>query len=113
RWPWRATPWFQAILRYAPDIIEVEDPGLVGWTALHAARELGIPLVAFCHSELVGTVARRLGSVPATVMRSYLRAFYRRCDLVLTPSVFMRLHLPGWRPEYVVLFPFGVYLETF
>ena len=29
---------------WAPDIIEVEDPGLVGWIALDAARELGIPL---------------------------------------------------------------------
>ena len=108
RWPWRVTPWFQAMLRYAPDIIEVEDPGLVGWIALHAARELGIPLVAFCHSELVGTVARRLGPIPATVMRAYLRSFYRRCDLVLTPSEFMRRRLLRWGVDNVVVRPLGV-----
>jgi len=113
RWPWRVTPWFQAMLRYAPDIIEVEDPGLVGWIALHAARELGIPLVAFCHSELVGTVSRRLGPVPAAVMRTYLRAFYRRCDLVLTPSEFMRRRLLRWGVENVVVRPLGVDLKTF
>jgi alpha-1,6-mannosyltransferase len=113
RWPWRVTPWFQAMLRYAPDIIEVEDPGLVGWIALNAARELGIPLVAFCHSELVGTVARRLGPVPATVMRAYLRSFYRRCDLVLTPSEFMRRRLLHWGVDNVVVRPLGVDLKTF
>src|SRR5436190_10134302 len=113
RWPWRVTPWFQAMLRYAPDIIEVEDPGLVGWIALHAARELGIPLVAFCHSELVGTVSRRLGPVPAAVMPTYLRAFYRRCDLVLTPSEFMRRRLLRWGVDNVVVRPLGVDLKTF
>src|SRR5438552_3133079 len=113
RWPWRVTPWFQAMLRYAPDIIEVEDPGLVGWVALHAARELGVPLVAFCHSELVGTVARRLGPIPATVMRAYLRSFYRRCDLVLTPSEFMRRPLLRWGVDNVVVRPLGVDLKIF
>jgi len=113
RWPWRVTPWLQAMLRYAPDIIEVEDPGLVGWIAFNAARQLGIPLVAFCHSELVGTVARKLGPVPASVMRTYLRAFYRRCDLVLTPSEFMRRRLLSWGVENVVVRPLGVDLKTF
>ncbi|HEY3177289.1 MAG TPA: glycosyltransferase [Casimicrobiaceae bacterium] len=113
RWPWRVSPWFEAMLRYEPDIIEAEDPGLVGWVAWHAARELGIPLVAFCHSDVVGAVARRLGSLPAMVMRAYLRSFYQRCDVVLTPSEFMRRRLVGWGIENVVVRPLGVDLKTF
>ena len=99
--------------RYEPDIIEAQDPGLVGWVALNVARELAVPLIAFCHSDVVGTVARRLGPPAATVMRSYLRAFYRRCDLVLTPSEFMRRRLLGWGVENVVVRPLGVDLKIF
>src|SRR5438067_720349 len=113
RWPLRASPWLHAMRRYEPDIIEAQDPGLVGWVALNVARELAVPLIAFCHSDVVGTVARRLGAPAATVMRSYLRAFYRRCDLVLTPSKFMRRRLLGWGVENVVVRPLGVDLKVF
>jgi alpha-1,6-mannosyltransferase len=113
RWPMRTSPWLDAIRRYAPDIIEVEDPGLVGWVALHAARELGVPLVAFCHSDVAGHVARRFGAVAGGVTRGYLQAFYRRCDVVLTPSEFMRRRLLDWHVDNVVVRPLGVDLKTF
>ena len=113
RWPWRASPWLHAMRRYAPDIIEVEDPGLVGWAALHAARELDIPIVAFCHSDVAGHIGRRLGRVAHAVTRAYLQAFYRRCDVVLTPSEFMRRRLLDWHVENVVVRPLGVDLRTF
>ncbi|HEY2818598.1 MAG TPA: glycosyltransferase [Casimicrobiaceae bacterium] len=113
RWPMRTSPWLHAIRRYAPDIIEAEDPGLVGWVALHAARELGVPLVAFCHSDVAGHVARRFGTAAGRVTRGYLQAFYRRCDVVLTPSEFMRRRLFDWHVENVVVRPLGVDLKTF
>ena len=113
RWPWRVAPWLRAMRRYAPDIIEAEDPGLVGWIALYAARELGIPLVAFCHSDVAGTVMRRFGPAAGAVMRAYLRAFYRRCDVVVTPSEFMRRRLLDCGVENVVVRPLGVDLKTF
>ena len=98
---------------FRSDIIEAQDPGLVGWVALNAARDLGVPLIAFCHSDVVGAVARRMGPPAGAVMRSYLRAFYRRCDLVLTPSEFMRRRLHGWGVENVVVRPLGVDLKVF
>ena len=113
RWPWHATRWQQAIRRYAPDIIEVQDPGLVGWVALHAARDLGIPLVAFCHSDVASHVTRRIGGVAGSVTRAYLQSFYRRCDVVLTPSEFMRRRLLDWNVESVVVRPLGVDLKIF
>jgi len=113
RWPLRTSPWLNAIRRYAPDVIEVEDAGLVGWVALHAARELGVPLVAFCHSDVAGHVARRFGSLAGGLTRAYLQAFYRRCDVVLTPSEFMRRRLLDWDVENVVVRPLGVDLKTF
>ena len=113
RWPWRVTPWTRAMLRYAPDIIEAQDPGFVGWVALHAARKLDIPLIAFCHSDVAEAVARQLGRMPARAVRRYLRSFYRRCDVVLTPSEFMRKRLYGWGVDNVVVRPLGVDLKTF
>jgi alpha-1,6-mannosyltransferase len=47
------------------------------------------------------------------VMRAYLRSFYQRCDVVLTPSEFMRRRLVGWGIENVVVRPLGVDLKTF
>src|SRR2546425_11023555 len=73
RWPLRAVRWLRVMRRCAPDIIEAEDPGLVGWVAMQTARELGIPLIAFCHSDVASFVARRMGAPAAVPVRAYLR----------------------------------------
>src|SRR6185312_9001007 len=46
-------------------------------------------------------------------VRAYAREFYRRCDLVVAPSDFMRAQLDEWGVERVIARPLGVDTETF
>src|SRR6478609_7431762 len=113
RWPLAASRWSRRITACAPDLIEVGDAGPEAWAALHAARELDVPLIAFCHSDIVRMASRRLGALSGAAVRTYAREFYRRCDLVVAPSAFMRAELNDWGLERVVARPLGVDTETF
>jgi alpha-1,6-mannosyltransferase len=108
RWPFAARRWSREIRAAAPDLIEVGDVGPEAWAALHAARALDIPLIAFCHSDVVRMATRRFGSASGAAMRLYAREFYRRCDLVIAPSAFMCANLGEWGVERVVARPLGV-----
>lgn len=113
RWPLAAHRWSRQIRRCAPDLIEVGDAGPEAWAALHAAGALDVPVVAFCHSDIVRMASRRLGTLPGDVVKTYARAFYRRCDLVVAPSEFMRSQLLEWGVERAVSRPLGVDIDTF
>jgi alpha-1,6-mannosyltransferase len=113
RWPFDLSRWSRAILDCRPDLIEVEDPGIPGWAALRAARVLEVPVVAFCHVDLATALRRRFGVAMDAVAREYLGAIYRRFDLVLAPSEFMRRRLCAWGVDNVHVRPLGVDLETF
>ena len=113
RWPLAAHRWAREIRAARPDLIEVGDAGPEAWAALWAAHALDVPLVAFCHSDIVQMAERRLGAAAGAATRIYARAFYRRCDLVIAPSHFMRQRLAGWGIPDAVARPLGVDTETF
>jgi alpha-1,6-mannosyltransferase len=113
RWPWHASRWVREMRARAPDLIEAGDPGPLGWMALSAARQLGVPLLAFCHSDVVRLVAHRLSPPVAAIVRRYAATFYRRCDVVVVPSEYMKARLTEWGVEQVVVRPLGVDVATF
>lgn len=113
RWPLAVQRWSRAIREVNPDLIEVGDAGPEAWAALHAARAIGAPLVAFCHSDIARMAERRLGELSGGVVRRYAGAFYRRCDLVVAPSAFMRRELNAWGVDRVVARPLGVDTDVF
>src|SRR4029077_19611493 len=113
RWPFRARRWAREICARAPDLIEAGDAGPEAWAALHAARALDVPLIGFCHSDVVRMEARRLGSTAANAIRTYAREIYRRCDVVVAPSEFMCARLADWGVDRAVARPLGVDVETF
>jgi alpha-1,6-mannosyltransferase len=113
RWPVGVHRWSRAIRGLAPDLIEVGDAGPEAWGALSAAHALGVPLIAFCHSDIARMAARRLGAASGAAVRTYGRMFYRRCDLVVAPSAFMRDELRHWGVERAVARPLGVDIDTF
>ena len=113
RWPFAAHRWSREIRRLRPDLIEVGDAGPEAWAALHAARALDVPIVAFCHSDIVQMAKRRLGPVAGFATKVYSREFYRRCDVVVAPSAFMRQRLAEWGIVGAVSRPLGVDVETF
>jgi alpha-1,6-mannosyltransferase len=75
---------------------------------LDARRRLGVPAIAFYHSDLPTLVGHRFGQAARRAAMRYIARLYRRFDLVLTPSMVMveRLRLLGI--ERVVRQPLGV-----
>jgi alpha-1,6-mannosyltransferase len=102
----------QALVRLAPDLIEAGDPYRLAWSSLDAARQLHIPAVAFCHSNLellaASWAGRTLAGTAARAARRYARHLYDRFDLVLAPSEAMRHHLLDWGVTRVAHQPLGV-----
>ena len=69
-----------------PDLIEVGDAGHCAWAALRARERLGVPAVAFYHSDLPRLLQNRFGDAAAGISARYLARLYARFDLVLAPS---------------------------
>jgi alpha-1,6-mannosyltransferase len=113
RWPYDMARWVREICARAPDLIEAGDPGPLGWIARRAATRLDVPLVAFCHADVLRMTAQRFSPVFNRAVREYLRTFYRRCDVVVAPSQYMKACLAHWGIDRVVVRPLGVDLETF
>ncbi len=107
----------RTLVALAPDVIEAGDPYRVAWGALDAAQALGIPAVAYCHSNIVAmarlAAGPRLGGTAARLAEHYARRVYRGFDLVLAPSLSMAAHLRDWGISRVHCQPLGVDAEVF
>ncbi len=69
------------------DVIHVCSPGPVGVAGALVSRGLGVPLVGSYHTELTAYAGLRSGEQGvADAMALGVSAFYRTCDLVLSPS---------------------------
>ncbi len=112
RLPLRRAAIARTLVALAPDLIEAGDPYRVAWGALDAAQTLGVPALAYCHSNIVAlarlAAGRRLGASAARIAQSYARHVYRGFDLVLAPSLSMAAHLRDWGIERVECQPLGV-----
>jgi alpha-1,6-mannosyltransferase len=113
RWPYDVTRWLREIYARAPDLIEAGDPGPLGWIAMRAAARLDVPLVAFCHADVLRMSDVRVSPGVRMFVREYLRAFYGRCRVVVAPSHYMRERLAQGGVAHVVVRPLGVDLSTF
>jgi len=86
------------LLRQArPDLIEAGDAGHSAWAALRLRRRLGVPAIAFYHSDLPRLVRPRFGQTAESATCKYLAHLYRQFDFVLAPSRAMveQLHVMG------------------
>jgi glycosyltransferase involved in cell wall biosynthesis/predicted metal-dependent phosphoesterase TrpH len=77
----------QTLAEGAFDLIHVCSPGPAGVAGALLARALGLPLIGSYHTELAAYAHLRSGQPRlADAMASAVAAFYRACDLVLSPS---------------------------
>ncbi|CAN5117335.1 hypothetical protein BH11ACT3_BH11ACT3_14330 [soil metagenome] len=77
----------EAMLRdYAPDVVHLAAPFVLGWQALRAADHLGIPTVAIYQTDVTG-YAQRYG-VPgaAPAIAQHIARIHKRATLTLAPS---------------------------
>lgn len=103
----------QQWLRIRPDVIHVATEGPMGWSALAAGRELGLPVATDFHTNF-HTYSRHYGAGwLARPVMAYLRHFHNRatCTMVPTPELAAQLHGRGFRGLQVV--GRGVDLEIF
>jgi phosphatidylinositol alpha 1,6-mannosyltransferase len=71
---------------FAPDIVHLSTPDILGLRAQTFAKRHGIPVVASLHT-LFETYLEYYGLARARpLVEAHLRRFYRRCDHVLAPS---------------------------
>ena len=95
RFPWRRGALSRQLQALRPDVIEAADPYGLAWAALDAGQRLGVPVVAFCHSDLPRLAERWAGGRGRAAVHArraaaaYLRRLYRHFDLVLAPSAAM------------------------
>jgi alpha-1,6-mannosyltransferase len=113
RFPLRRRALSAALRALQPHVIESGDPYRLAWASLDAAQALGIPAVAFCHSNLELLGRHYFGLMGCMAARHYARHLYRHFDLVFAPSEAMRRHLEDWGVPNVVCQPLGVDTRVF
>ena len=112
-WPWTVRRCARILRELRPDLVEAGDAGPCAYASLRAARALGIPAVAFYHSDTPRLLLRRFGTVAELGCERYLATLYRRFDLVLAPSRLMVERLAAMGIEGAVQQPLGIDSRTF
>lgn len=113
RFPLRRNATARAIVRQQPDLIEVGDPYRCAWAALDAGQQLGVPVVAVCHSNVEALAKQWLPRASHALVRQYLRHLYRRFDAVFAPSHWAADALRELGLDNVVLQAHGVDCHLF
>jgi alpha-1,6-mannosyltransferase len=113
RLPLAPRRWTDMLARLEPDLIEVGDAFHPAWSAAAVARQRGVPLVAFFHSNLPQILGRRMGRTVEHQLGRYLRWLYSRCDLVLAPSQKACDYLATLGVPHASVQPLGVDTDTF
>lgn len=113
RLPVGIRPAARALRELKPDVIEAGDPYHLAWAALDAGQALGVPVVAFYHSDLPSLAGKHLGARAARWAESYVRRLYSRFDLVLAPSLAMADRLRSLGVSRIGHQPLGVDTRTF
>jgi alpha-1,6-mannosyltransferase len=96
-----------------PDVIEAGDPFCLAHAALDAGQQCGVPVAAFCHSNVVAEAGRRAGAPGRLAMQRYLRRVLREFDVVFAASRWMVDEARDLGLDNVVHQPLGVDLELF
>ncbi|HKE46509.1 MAG TPA: glycosyltransferase [Rhodanobacteraceae bacterium] len=108
RVPLRIDRWAQRLRELEPDVIEAADPYHLAWVALGVADRLGVPAVAFAHSDLARLFGDRFAPALGRAAGLYLRHLYRRFDCVLAPSRLIAERLGDLGIANVAIQPLGV-----
>jgi alpha-1,6-mannosyltransferase len=113
RLPLNPQRWTDLLLALEPTLIEAGDAFHPAWCAAHVAREQGIPVAAFYHSNLPQIIGRKAGGFSERMIQRYIRALYERFDVVFAPSRLMCSYLNHFGVHHAAYQPLGVDTEVF
>lgn len=71
---------------FAPDVVHVASPFVLGWRGVLAAQELGLPSVAVYQTEVPAYAARYGMHGLETVLWNHVRTIHQHASLTLAPS---------------------------
>lgn len=98
---------------FQPDVVHVASPFVLGWRAIQAANELGLPTVSIYQTE-VPTYAARYGlPLLEEVLWQRVREIHQASTVNLAPSSFARNQLRGIGVRRVRLWRRGVDARRF
>jgi phosphatidylinositol alpha 1,6-mannosyltransferase len=98
---------------FAPDVVHVASPFLLGGEAITASRRLGIPTVAIFQTDVAGYARRNRLSVFQPLAWKILRRIHRDATLTLVPSSATMKDLRGAGLRRLKRWGRGVDLETY
>ena len=101
------------MLRFKPDVVHIASPATLGYQAVKAAGELGIPTVAIYQTDLVGFAERYDLPGGARAMASLTRRIHTRVDRTLAPSTASLAQLADLNIPATARWPRGVDLDQF
>lgn len=96
-----------------PDVVHLASPLVLGWAAVQAAVELGIPSVAVFQTDLSAFVTRYGLGMSAPLFWSRLRRLHNAADLTLAPSSATAYQLRRHGVQRVSMWSRGVDREQF
>jgi alpha-1,6-mannosyltransferase len=105
--------WADHLVALRPDVIEAGDPYGPGHAALDARERLGVPAVAFCHSDPAALAGLHMGAWAEPAVRRRWAQLVRRFDRVVAPSRHIAERLDDAGVFGVHVQPLGVDTETF
>jgi phosphatidylinositol alpha 1,6-mannosyltransferase len=94
--------------RFAPDVVHVVTPSLLGLYGARYARRRGIPVVASFHTNFVSLLPHYWLGTLEEFVHGLARRFYNQCSLTLAPSRSTVFELRAHGIHNVVLWQRGV-----
>jgi alpha-1,6-mannosyltransferase len=113
RFPVTKRAWCKRLVLRRPDLIEAGDPYTPGLAALMAGQKLGVPVIGFCHTDVVALAQLHLGEWSTKAVARKWAEIYRRFDRVIAPSRHMVARLAEEGIDGAVALPLGVDVQTF
>ncbi len=102
----------RALAEFAPDVVHLASPIMLGAVGLRAARRLGLPTVAVYQTD-VGGFARQYGLHAEAAVSGWVGRLHRRCTRTLVPSMASYRQLDALGVDDLHLWGRGVSLDLF
>ncbi|MGV9797554.1 glycosyltransferase family 4 protein [Mycobacterium sp. NPDC003449] len=107
-------PRMVSVLRgFAPDVVHLASPALLGWGGVHAARHLGVPTVAVFQTDVAGFAESYGVGMLSRVSWAWTRRLHSKADRTLAPSTSAMENLEAHRIPRVFKWARGVDITGF
>ena len=104
----------RTVERFAPHVVHIATPDVLGHRALSWARGLGIPVVSTYHTHFASYLDYYRLGLAENALWAALRRFYNRCDEVYAPTPTMRDALVAQGIKSTIrVWPRGIELDRF